>query len=255
MPPALAYFRYEAQGLENIPKEPTLLVGNHSGGKVPIDMFLFAHAWYSHVGFERPLYALMHDLLFAPAPLRRALLQLGGVPAKPKNASFLLEQGQSVIVLPGGEHETFRPFRERYVIDFGQRAGFAETALRHRVPVTPVVTIGSHELFFILSRGKRVAKALRFDKFFRASSFPIVFGFPFGLYLGPLPTPVPLPSKILTSVLPPIYLHREEHDHRAFHGGDLHYGAARQEMQRVVVTRMQAELTRLAKLRQFPVLG
>ena len=49
------YFRGEVSGLENIPDGPVLLVGNHSGGTLIADTFVFAQAFYAHFGAERRL--------------------------------------------------------------------------------------------------------------------------------------------------------------------------------------------------------
>src|SRR5213592_3314325 len=48
------YFRGEVRGLDNIPEEgPSLLVGNHSGGILIADTFVFAGEFYAHFGPER----------------------------------------------------------------------------------------------------------------------------------------------------------------------------------------------------------
>ena len=45
------YFRAEVRGLENIPADgPSLLVGNHSGGTMIADTFVFATEFYGHFG-------------------------------------------------------------------------------------------------------------------------------------------------------------------------------------------------------------
>ena len=69
------YFRADVRGLEHIPAEgPVLLGGNHSGGIVIVDTFVFAQAFYDHFGPERAFFQLAHDLVFkAVGP--RALVQ------------------------------------------------------------------------------------------------------------------------------------------------------------------------------------
>src|SRR6188508_2467540 len=57
------YFRGEVDGLENIPRdEPVLLVGNHSGGTLIADTFVFAQAFYDHFGPDRRFHQLAHDV-------------------------------------------------------------------------------------------------------------------------------------------------------------------------------------------------
>src|SRR3954451_9891711 len=68
------YFRGEVHGLENIPVEgPVLLVGNHSGGTIIADTFVFAQAFYDHFGAGREFHQLAHDLVFK-MPGMRALV-------------------------------------------------------------------------------------------------------------------------------------------------------------------------------------
>src|SRR3954453_22222182 len=50
-----ASFRSEVRGIENVPATgPALLVGNHSGGTMIVDTFLFTFAFYEHFGPDRP---------------------------------------------------------------------------------------------------------------------------------------------------------------------------------------------------------
>src|SRR3954470_7261741 len=44
------YFRGEVRGMNNIPEGPALLVGNHSGGTMIADTFIFALCFYDHFG-------------------------------------------------------------------------------------------------------------------------------------------------------------------------------------------------------------
>src|SRR4051812_9186260 len=57
------YFRAEVEGLEEIPDdEPVLLVGNHSGGTMIADTFVFSQHFCDHFGPERLFHQLAHDL-------------------------------------------------------------------------------------------------------------------------------------------------------------------------------------------------
>jgi len=88
-------------------------VGNHSGGKVPIDLFIVRRRWYSHFAFERPLRALMHDVLFRPSKrLAKGLRRIGCTPAGKHAAERCFGSGHSVHGVTGRDFETYRPFRE-----------------------------------------------------------------------------------------------------------------------------------------------
>src|SRR3954453_13113513 len=61
---ANTYHRAEVTGLENIPAEgPVLLVGNHSGGTLISDTFVFSSCFYDHFGPMREFHQLAHDMV------------------------------------------------------------------------------------------------------------------------------------------------------------------------------------------------
>ena len=57
------YFRSEVRGLENMPSGGALLVSNHSGGMLPMDVPILQADFYDKHGYNRPLYTLSHDML------------------------------------------------------------------------------------------------------------------------------------------------------------------------------------------------
>src|SRR3954451_14340690 len=80
------WFRGEVRNMGNVPEEgPVLLVGNHSGGNVPPDTFLFTVAFYTYFGVERAFHQLAHNLVLA-FPVGRLLRPYGTVPASPENS-------------------------------------------------------------------------------------------------------------------------------------------------------------------------
>lgn len=88
-----------------------------------------------------------------------------------------------------------------------------------------------------------MAKTLRLDKLLRAKILPISFGFPFGLS-AVVPVNLPLPTKIVTRVLPAI-------DIVAEFGEDPDVDEVDAHVRHV----MQRSLDELAKERRVPVLG
>ena len=103
------WFRAEVRGLENIPPSgPVLLVGNHSGGTLIADTFVFAQAFYDHFGPDREFFQLAHDLVFKVPGIRAMLTPYGTVPASPENMRRALGRDAALLVYPGGDHETYR---------------------------------------------------------------------------------------------------------------------------------------------------
>jgi 1-acyl-sn-glycerol-3-phosphate acyltransferase len=239
------YFRADVRGLDHIPAEgPVLLVGNHSGGILIADTFVFAQAFYDHFGPQRVFHQLAHDLVFKTPGARALVQRYGTVPASPENMARALEREAALLVYPGGDHETFRPSWESEKVDFAQRTGFVKLALEHEVPIVPVVAIGGQETGLFLGRGRRLARSLHLGSLMRLKVLPAVIGPPFGVTVLDLPLRIPLPSKISIRVLKPINL-RE----RLGSGGSVEDGY------RLVTSAMQRVLTRLGDERELPVIG
>ncbi len=93
-----------------------------------------------------------------------------------------------VLVYPGGGWESSRPSRDK--IDFHDRHGFVELALRWGVPIIPVVGAGLHDGWHVLTRGDRIAKFFHLKTLMRTDVFPIAFALPTGLVIGPAAPPI-----------------------------------------------------------------
>jgi 1-acyl-sn-glycerol-3-phosphate acyltransferase len=203
---ASRYFRADVDGLHHLPSDgPVLMVGNHSGGIVAPDLFVFVLAFSTYFGVERPFYQLAHNLVVA-GPTGMLVRGYGTVAANSRNAEAALDAGAAVLVYPGGDHEVFRPSWEEATVDFGGRKGYIRTALKMGVPIAPVVSIGGQETALFLTRGRRLAQLTRADKVLRLKTLPFLVGLPFGIQPA-LFGHLPLPSKITVRVLPPIDLH------------------------------------------------
>jgi 1-acyl-sn-glycerol-3-phosphate acyltransferase len=239
------YFRADVAGMERIPDSgPVLLVGNHSGGTMIADTFVFAQAFYDHFGPDRLFNQLAHDLVFKTPGLRAMVQRYGTVPASPKNMGRALSNDAALLVYPGGDEDSFRPSWETGNVDLAGRTGFVKLALEHNVPIVPIVALGGQETAFFLGRGKTIARTLRLPSLARLKVFPVVLGPPFGVTLLDMPLRVPLPSKISIRVMPPIDLRKK-----------LGRQPDVEEGYRLVSSRMQRTLTRLNNQRSVPVVG
>jgi 1-acyl-sn-glycerol-3-phosphate acyltransferase len=236
------YHRAEVRGLDDFPPGGVLVVANHSGGLFAMDVPVFATDFYDKFGYDRPVYTLGFDLIFT-GPTSDFFKKTGFIPASHQNADDALHSGGVVIVFPGGDYDVYRPTTERNKIDFDGRTGYVRAALNAGVPIVPAVSIGGQESQLYLSRGTWLAKTLRLDKLLRAKILPVSFGFPFGLS-AVLPVNVPLPTKIVTQVLPKIDIVAEFGEDPDIDEVDAH---VRHVMQRA--------LDELAKERRLPVLG
>jgi 1-acyl-sn-glycerol-3-phosphate acyltransferase len=242
---ATIWFRGEVRNLGNIPERgAVLLVGNHSGGNVTPDTFLFTLAFSTYFGIERRFHQLAHNLVVT-LPLSGALVRRGGtVAASHGNAEKALAAGAALLVYPGGDWEVHRPTWEGHRVDFAGRKGFIRLALDQNVPIVPVVSVGAQETALFLSRGDRLARTLGLDRLFRLKVLPISLAIPWGVNVGDFLGHVPLPAKITTEVLPAV-------DLREQFGPDPDVD----EVYDHVTTLMQHTLDALAAERRFPVIG
>lgn len=200
-----SWFDAEVRGLDRLPpksEEPFLLVGNHSGGALTPDTSAFFCAWYRERGLDDPFVGLAFNLAFAIGPMARFFQRLGEVPASMENAEAALAAGYPVLVYPGGDYDTFRPWSERNRVDFDGRKGFVRLALRQGVKVVPVVGHGGHETLFVLSRGDRIADRMGLHRL-NTKIFPFAAG-PFGVTPAMVGPQLPLPAKITVEVGEPI---------------------------------------------------
>lgn len=235
---ASLYFRADVGGLHRVPADgPVLLVGNHSGGNVPPDTFVFTLAFSSYFGVERPFYQLVHNLV-AVYPMLGWLRKFGTVAASPDNARLALESGAAVLVYPGGDYEVYRPSWQRHLVDLGGRKGFVRLARETAVPIVPVASVGGQETALFLGRGQWLARLLMLDKVLRLKSMPISVALPWGLNITDWLGHIPLPAKIVIEVQEPIEVTDDD-----------------QAVYDEVVASLQAGVDRLAAERRFPVIG
>jgi 1-acyl-sn-glycerol-3-phosphate acyltransferase len=200
------YFRGEVRGLENIPAEgPALLVGNHSGGTMIADTFVFTQEFYDHFGPERRFHQLAHSVA-ARGPHMGLIRHWGTLEASHENARAAFARDAPVLVYPGGDYETFRPSTHSDQIEFGGRKGFIKLALDEGVPIVPVVSIGGQETALFVTRGETAARVTGLAKLARIKVLPVSIGPPFGVNVLDLPGRFPLPAKITIQVMPPVDL-------------------------------------------------
>jgi 1-acyl-sn-glycerol-3-phosphate acyltransferase len=230
------WFRAEVRGLDLVPDGPVLVVGNHSGGNLTPDSVILGLAYNEYAGADRLSYALSDDI--GPTSTRSTFFRkCGAISPSPRHAKAAFDRGAAVLVYPGN-NEVHRPSWHRHRIDLGGRLGWARLARDHGVPVLPAVAIGGQETALFLTRGEGLARALRLDRLFGVHELPLSIALPWGLNIGDFLGHIPLPSKIIIQLLPPMTV-----------GDDL------EAAYREVSERMQDTLTELAAHRRFPVIG
>jgi 1-acyl-sn-glycerol-3-phosphate acyltransferase len=257
------YFRCEIIGWENVPESKAVFVGNHNG-LLTFEVLMLFHAWHKRFGETKKALGLAHGIVLHNPFFKWLLPRLGAIPADPEIADEAMSQGYSLLVYPGGEKECFRPFVERKKVDFYGRKGFLKLALRNKVPLVPIVSVGAHESYIILNRGEEVAEALGLKKKYRLHGVPFtfrsifflwclatgVFTF-FPLLIAPwalIATFIPLPAKMKFLILPRI-------DVIKHWDSTLSEEANLEKIYKIVLDSMQKVLTEEYAKRKLPILG
>lgn len=204
------YFRVTSEGWEQVPAtEPILMVGSHNGGLGAPDMFMLMLEWYQRFGGERLAYGLMNAKMWQVYPgLARLAAQAGAIQADPKMAIAALQQGASVLVYPGGARDVFRPHAQRDRIFLNGNLAFIKLALRHNVPIVPVVSWGAHDTLRVLFDLYPLLEAwhqqgMPWPYGLDPEIWPVFLGWPWGIGVGPIPN-LPWPEAIHLQIGKPI---------------------------------------------------
>ena len=242
------YFRLEIGGFDNLPDEPCLLIGVHSGGPLTMDAWTVAFSWWRHFGERRSLHATAHDVLMNAPVLGEYFRRMGVISPNKENMLAAFDKGDDVILYPGGEVDSYRNWLDRDKAILGGRKGFIRLAMSAGVPIVPVATVGGHDTLFVLSEGRGLAKMLKLKERIRSDVAPITLSWPFGIALHLTPFQhVPLPAKIRTQLMEPIYL---DNDPKR-----LDDQAYVDEMYAHIEATIQGGMDELAQRRKFPIFG
>lgn len=242
-----SYLRMEIEGLDGVPAGPALVVGNHNAGITFIEPIALGAHWYVRRGTGDLIQWLVHDAMLMFPGLSTFLVKSGCVRASHALSDEVLARGRKLAVFPGGNLEAFRPYRKRHEVVFGGRKGFLKVALRHSLPIVPVVFVGGHESFFVLWDGKPLARPLGLKRFLRADTCPIFLGLPWGIAVGPT-FHLHLPTKSNVRLLDPI-------ETQAYGPQGADDPGLLDELYTRVTGAMQAAMQELGERRRFPVIG
>jgi 1-acyl-sn-glycerol-3-phosphate acyltransferase len=140
----------EVYGAENIPDRPCLFVGNHS--LFALDGAIILPLFNKELGrFPR---AMGDRFLFSVEPVASLLLSNGLVMGHPEVCSALMEDGQDLLVFPGGAFEAVKPSSERYRLQWKERLGFVKMAARYGYTIVPFGLVGPDDFYNHLYEGR-----------------------------------------------------------------------------------------------------
>jgi len=133
-------------GFEQIdPDSPGLLVANHSLYGV-IDVPLLVEEFYLKTNKHLRILA---DSFHFTMPWGKRFFDYGCVEGTKENCAKLMENGEWILVFPGGGREVFKRKHEKYQLTWKQRTGFARLAIEHGYPILPVASVGGDDCYDI----------------------------------------------------------------------------------------------------------
>jgi 1-acyl-sn-glycerol-3-phosphate acyltransferase len=199
-------FRPMVLRAENIPDEPCLFVGNHS--LFALDGAVLAPLFFRELRrFPR---SMGDKFLFAYPPLARLLMKNGTVMGHPEVCTALMQDGQDLLVFPGGAHEAVKPSSELYELQWKERYGFVRLAARNGYTIMPFGLVGPDEFYGHYMEGQELpnsllgrllARAGILDEDVRTDILPPI-------PVGSLGTPFPKPQRCYLGFGDPIRLGR-----------------------------------------------
>lgn len=185
------FYKVEAFGLENIPKEGRcLIIPNHSG-QLPFDGMLVGYALLTNPNGARAPKAMVERFLPTVPFIGNWLSSVGAVIGDPINCERMLDNEEAIVVFPEGVRGSNKLYKQRYQLQrFG--TGFMHLAMKHEAPIIPVGIVGMEETIRSYADIKPLAKLL-------------------GMPVAPLVVPFIFPSKVYIYFGKPIYFENDVH--------------------------------------------
>ncbi|XP_063156034.1 DGAT1/2-independent enzyme synthesizing storage lipids-like [Candoia aspera] len=173
---------YEIIGMEHLPEGPGLIVFYH--GAMVFDFAFFVAKFYANTG--RLVHSVIHCFFHLIPGIKLFFKVTGCIEGNQANCVELLKKGHLVGIAPGGLREqNFSD--ENYNLEWGTRTGFAQVALKSKVPIIPLFTQNLREAYRTVGK-TRLSRWLY--EHFKLLVLPIYGGFPVKLrtYIGePIP--------------------------------------------------------------------
>jgi 1-acyl-sn-glycerol-3-phosphate acyltransferase len=142
-----AWFSPSYHGMEHLrPDRGSLFVGNHTLYGL-LDVPLFQAGVYNHSGIW--LRGLADHLHYRIPAWARYLESAGAIRGTRENCSLAMEQGDNLLVFPGGGREVMKRRGEQYQLIWKQRLGFVSLAVEHGYPIQPFASVGAEEAYTI----------------------------------------------------------------------------------------------------------
>jgi 1-acyl-sn-glycerol-3-phosphate acyltransferase len=135
-------------GIDNIPDDGSLLVGNHTiYGLLDVPLMV-TEIWKRRRIIVR---GLGEDAHYAVPVWRDLLGACGMVRGTRANVRALMRDHQTILVFPGGSREVFKRRGQQYQLLWRERIGFARLAIEQGYPIVPVAAVGAEDMLDVIA--------------------------------------------------------------------------------------------------------
>ncbi|MGP0053675.1 MAG: lysophospholipid acyltransferase family protein [Solirubrobacteraceae bacterium] len=181
--PLLRIAQPKIHGLDNLPADGSLLVGNHTIYGFLDLPFMMAEVWKRHRLLIRGLGEHAH---YAVPVWRDLLAACGMVRGTRDNVRVLMRDRQTILVFPGGAREVNKRRGQQYQLLWRERVGFARLAVERGYPIVPFAAVGADDMLdVIVDQNTPIYGQLAglYEKVMGFPTPPVVHG------VGPTPIP------------------------------------------------------------------
>lgn len=165
--PARIYFDPVFVGLDAMDaSRPALYVTNHN-----VTGTLDGVLWASELYLTKDIFcrSLVDDFHYRIPGWRDLGAKLMGfVRGSRENCDAMMENGEHIIVYPGGARETCKRKGEEHSITWKERTGFARMAIKHGYDIITVAQVGADDAFDIVADTDEIMDS-RFGKWLKSS--------------------------------------------------------------------------------------
>lgn len=180
--------RPKVHGLERIPADGALLVGNHTIYGFLDLPFMMAEIWKQRRLAVRGLGEHAHYGI----PVWRDVLEMCGmVRGTRDNVRALMRERETILVFPGGAREVNKRKGEKYRLIWKERLGFARLAIENSYPIVPFAAVGAEEMLDVVVDANNPLYRSFIEALEKLTGFPIP-----SVVRGVGPTPLPRPERL-----------------------------------------------------------
>jgi 1-acyl-sn-glycerol-3-phosphate acyltransferase len=139
--------RPRVYGVENLPADGSLVVGNHTIYGLLDLPFAVAEVWKRRRIAIRSLGEHGH---YAVPGWRDLLTATGMVHGTRENVRALMRERQTILVFPGGAREVNKRRGQQYQLLWRERIGFARLAIERSYPIVPYAAVGVDDMLDVV---------------------------------------------------------------------------------------------------------